>query len=197
MGEIRSALDIALEKTAHIEGDAHGAENREIKNAGKRAAGDFLSSKDASVLSKLLSGKSAEQAKLALEGAASILLASVRLPAKPDDIESTGQLGAAFGALLPGSGMEELFAQVGQIFSQYLQERDRVEQALEAQFMPRLRAKQQELQKRYGQAVPMDLRQDPEYASALGKNTRALEQKYESVVQEIRARVRETAGIEE
>lgn len=197
MGEIRSALDIALEKTAHIEGDAHGAENREFKNSGKRAAGEFLSSKDATVLSKLLEGKQPEQAKLALAGAVSILLASVHLPVAAGDLESIAKLGEGFGALLPGTGMEELFSQVAQVFSQYIQERDRIEKALETQFMPRLRAKQQELQKRYGQAVPIDLHQDGEYVSALNKNVRALEQKYESVVTEVRARVRETAGIEE
>jgi hypothetical protein len=197
MGEIRSALDIALEKTANIQGDAHSGENREFKNSGKKAAGDFLSSKDTTALAALLSGKTEEQSRLALEGAVSILTASIRLPVDAKDIASMENLGKGLGTLLPDAGMEQLFDQVKQIVTQYLQERAQIEKALETQFMPRLRAKQQELQKRYGQAVPMELHQDSEYVAAVNKNMRALEQKYESVITEVRSRVRAVAGIEE
>ena len=197
MGEIRSALDIALERTADIQSDKSSAERRELGNAGKRAAGEFLSEGDTSVLTKILAGKSAEQKKMVTAGVLSNLLATMHLPADENDTAKIACVGNGVEVLLPGKGMNKLFKQVEQILGQYLGEREHLEQALAQQFMPRLRAKQQELAKRYGQNVPLDLKQDPEYLNALSKNRQMLEQKYGALIDEIRARVREAAGIEE
>jgi hypothetical protein len=197
MGEIRSALDIALEKTAHIEGDPKSADNRDLKNSGKKAAGDYLSSGDAQALADALAGKDEERARMVIEGIVSILLASLHLPAGEADLDKTARVGAGLEAILPRSGMAQLFGQVDQILRQFLAEGEQLKNALEQQFGPKLRAKQQELARRYGQNIPMDLHQDPEYLNALSRNRRALDEKYDAVIDEVRARVRETAGIAE
>lgn len=197
MGEIRSALDIALEKTASIQGDKSSAERRDLKNSGKKAAGDFIAAGDAEALQAVMTGKTVEQKKMILEGAISVLLAGIRLPSAEEDIAKTAKTGQALEALLPQAGMLELFGQLEKIFSQFLSEQDQLSRALEQQMMPRLRAKQQEMYKRYGQNVPIDPAKDPEFAAALSKNMRMLEQKYGAVIDEVRARIRETAGIEE
>ena len=197
MGEIRSALDIALEKTAHIEGDPKSADNRDLKNAGKKAAGDFLAKGDQAILKQILGDKSNDKKALITEGALSILLASIHLPAVEDDIKKIDLVGSGLEELLPGKGMIQLFGQVAGILKQYLADQDQLSKALEQQFLPRLRAKQQEIAKRYGQNIPMDLHQDPEYMSALSKNRRMIEEKYEGVIDEVRSRVREIAGIAE
>jgi len=197
MGQIRSALDIALEKTAHIEGDPKSADHRDLKNSGKKAAGDFLSNRDTVTLTAALEGKDDEHRQMVIEGMVSILLASLHLPAAEADIDKVTLIGAGLEAALPGKGNAQLFGQVSQILGQYLKELDGLLKALEQQFMPRLRAKQQEIAKRYGQNIPLDLHQDPEYVNALSKNRQALEGKYEAVIDEVRARVREGAGIAE
>ena len=196
MGEIRSAIDIALEKTAHIQGDKTSIDNRELKNTGKKAAGEYLSKNDTTILSTLIEGKTADQKKLLIEGAVSVFLAGLHLPSAEHDLKKIQITGNGLDALLPGSGMVQLFAQVDKILAQYLEERAHLAQSLEQQFLPRLRAKQQEIAKRYGQSIPMDVSQDPEYVNALTKNNQMLEQKYETVIDEIRSRVREIAGIE-
>jgi hypothetical protein len=197
MGEIRSALDIALEKTAHIEGDPKSADNRDLKNSGKKAAGDFLSEGKPELFAAALEGKDAGARGLIIEGMVSIFLAALHLPAAEPDLKKTARIGDGLEAALPGKGLAQLFGQVGQILGQYLTETDQLTKALEQQFAPRLRAKQQEMERRYGKSVPMDIHQDPEFASALSKNRRMLEDKYEAVIDEVRARVREIAGIAE
>lgn len=197
MGQIRSAIDIALEKTAHIEGDPKSADHRDLKNSGKKAAGDYLSNRDSSIISTALEGKDDERRQMVVEGIVSILLASLHLPNTETDIDKVSLIGAGLEAALPGKGNAQLFGQVSQILGQYLQELDGLHKALEQQFMPKLRAKQQEIAKRYGQNIPIDLHQDPEYLNALSKNRQALEGKYEAVIDEVRARVREGAGIAE
>ncbi len=197
MGEIRSAIDIALEKTAHIEGDKASSEHRELKNVGKRAASEFLETENAETFSKSLAEKDAERSKAVLEGALSILIAGVKLPSAETDLARSNRIGAALELALPGRGMLQLFAQVAQILKQYLDERSHLREALEQQFAPKLKAKQQEMSRRYGQNVPMDLNQDPEFVSAYSKSVRMMEQKYGTIVDEIRFRVKEAAGIAE
>lgn len=197
MGEIRSAVDIALEKTADIHGSKKSVDSRAMKNTGKKAAGDFLGSGDAAILEKLVASAAPDTRALVNEGAVSILLASIQLPSAEADLGKVKRAGTGLEILLPKSGMDQLFGQVEQILGQFLAERERLEKTLEQQFMPRLRAKQQELAKRYGQTVPMELSQDNEYMAALAKNKRALEQKYGAVIVEVRGRVREIAGMED
>jgi len=196
MGEIRSAIDIAMEKTAHIEGDPATAEHRELKNDGKRAANEFLENADPDVFIHCLEGKNNEQATMIREGAVSILLAALRLPETEQDLDKTTLIGKGLDAFLPASGISQLFDQVSQILRQFLGEREHLMQSLEQQFMPKLRQKQQEMSRRYGQTIPMELHQDPEYMAALSKNKRILDERYAAVLEEVRARVNEIAGIE-
>lgn len=197
MGEIRSALDIALEKTAHIHGDKASAEHRELKNTGKKAAGDYVASGDSAALTAALKGHAGKKRQSILEGAVSILLAALHLPATADELPKIERIGAGLEALLPEAGMSALFGQVGKIFQQYLAEREHIVKTLEQQFAPKLKAKQQELARRYGQNVPLTLAQDSEYQAALAKNNHAIDAQYGTVIDEIRARVRESAGISE
>ena len=197
MGEIRSAIDIALEKTADIHSDKTGADNRELKNAGKKAAGNFLSTGDKTILEKILSGKNPDQAKFVTEGAISIFIASLRLPSQETDLAKLAPVSEGLEILLPKTGMKELLDQVLQVFTQYLADCEQLGKALEQQFMPRLRAKQAELSKRYGKNVPIDPSHDPEYMAALTKNQHMIDGKYEQVITEVRGRIREAAGIEE
>jgi len=196
MGEIKSALELALEKTADIKSDKEGAELREWSNKGKKAAGEFMDTGDASALADSIAEARGSARKAASEGAITNLLAALRLPQAEADIDRAHRIGAGLDALLPGSGMTELFGQVASLFGQYRADRERTEKAIEQQFMPRLKAKQQELAKRYGQNIPLDPRQEPEYMNTLSRALRGLEQQYEGVIAEVRTRIREAAEIE-
>ncbi|HHU37491.1 MAG TPA: hypothetical protein GXZ47_09740 [Treponema sp.] len=197
MGEIKSALEIALEKTAHIEGDKSSADKRERKNDGKRLANEFLETGEAEKLSSTLAAFAAETLPLVHEGALSILLSAIKLPIEETDVEKTSRVGLALELLVPGQGIAALFGQVKQIFKQYLAEWEQTKLTVEQQFMPKLRAKQEEMARLYGQTVPMELNQDPEYGATLSRAKRNIDDKYETVIDEVRSRVRELTGIEE
>lgn len=197
MGEIKSALEIALEKTAHIKGDISSIQNREFRNDGKRLANHYLDTGDSGQLTDAVEATEEEHRKSTRDGAVSILLAAIKLPVEETDIEKTMRIGDGLEALLPGKGVAEMFSQVEQIFRQYLTEWGQTQKALEQQFMPKIRAKQQELSRRYGQPVPMELHQDPEYIAAFSRAKHALEEKYDMVIDEIRSRIQEISGTEE
>ncbi len=197
MGEIRSAIDIALEKTAHIDSDGKSSAQREIKNRGKRAGSAFLDTADGELLQKAMQAANKEEGLLLIEGALSILMAALRLPAQEEDLNKVARIGEALQIIIPQGEMKELFDQLQQILHQFLGEKSQLKQALEQQFMPKLRAKQQELSRRYGQNIPLEPTQDPEFMATLNKNMRMLEGKYDGVLEEVRARIREAGGISE
>lgn len=197
MGEIKSAIEIALERTAHIDSDKSSADNRERKNDGKRLANEFLETGEQEKFSNALAAFPKESFPLVREGTLSILLSAVKLPVEDSDVEKTTRVGIGLETLVPDQGIATLFGQVEQIFKQYLAEWEQTKLTIEQQFMPKLRAKQEEMARLYGQTVPMELNQDPEYGAAVSRAKRNLDDKYETVVEEVRSRVRELTGITE
>lgn len=194
MGEIKSALELALERTKDIPSDTKGLEKREALNKGKKAAGTFLETNDAKVLTYL--NQEPESLKqTCIEGAIINFLAMIRLPQAESEIKKIELIGQGLSILLPDSNMDELFEQVKNLFMQYLQTKAQTEQALQQQFMPRLKAKQQEMAKRYGQNIEISAQQDPEFVNALSRQYRALDSQYEEVILQIRDRIKDAAGI--
>ncbi len=197
MGEIKSALDIALERTRDISGSAASVATHDQKNLGKKAANAFLQSGDMNVLRTLKAPPAGEDLDPVREGALAILLAAIRLPSAGSNAATINLIGEGLDILFPGTEQAALFSRLAQILDQYLEEKNQMEDMLRQQFLPRLRAKQQEMAKRYGQQVPMELEQDSEYINMLSRSKQAINQKYESVIEEVRARVRDAVGLSE
>ncbi len=197
MGEIRSALEIALEKTEGIKGDRQAIENEKIKNAGKKAAAVFLGGGSAEALA-------AEAAKVAegdrlkfIEGAVPIFCAAVKLPENEEGAAAPNRWAEGLKVLLPDSGLDALFRQAEVLFRQYLEEVESLYGALEQQFAPRLKAQEEELFKMYGQRVSLSLSQDAEYNAALSRALKALQARYGAVINEIKGRIKEAAGLQD
>lgn len=197
MGEIRSALEIAMEKTEGIKGDRQALENEKIKNSGKKAAALFLgggSAKDFAAEAAKTASK--DKAKF-IEGALPIFCAAVKLPEDEEGVAAPNRWAEGLKVLLPDSGLDALFNQVEIIFKQYLEEEEALSSALEAQFAPRLKAQEEELSKRYGQPISLSLAQNAEYNAALSRGLKALQSQYGAVINEIRGRIKEAAGLQD
>ena len=195
MGEIRSAMDIALEKTKDISVSRESLNAQELKTEGKKAATSWLAGGDKNALRVLLNNRTDADKNLLVEGFVSIVLAATHIPAPGESTEKIHSIGEALEMLLPGEEMGILFSRLARILDQYTAEKEQMEQALRQQFLPRLRAKQQELAKRYGQTVNLEPEQDSEYMNLLNRNRSAIEAKYESIIVEVRERVRMAAGL--
>ncbi len=195
MSQIRSALEIALEKTADIHGDPSAGKTRELKNAGKKAAGEFVETGDISVLKKTVESYSPDDRGEVIGGAASLLLTQISLPDTEKSLEKTDRIIAALDALVPGKGITQFGAQIQEVFRQYLSGMEHIEKSLVQQFMPKLRAKEKELSQRYGQEIHIQPSQDPEFATLLSRNMAALKEQYGQAVDEARAHISSLAGL--
>ena len=196
MSQIKSALEIALERTADIKSDAAVGKKRELNNCGKKLASDFLSANDLSAFKKAFASYKHEEKNLVLEGALKLFMARIQLPADETEKDRILLMGQGLEILLPHKSMDELFKSVDQVFSRYLASQQQLEEALTQQFMPKLRQKQQQLEKQLGQQIELSPSQDPEFVQALNRNLDALKEQYLPSVDEIKHYIANAAGLD-
>ena len=181
MAFIKSALEIALERTKDVKSDPDTIKSDNLVKEGQKLASDYLYNidTDKTDLEKKIKSFSEGDKPFFIEGLKKTFLSNLRLP-KTDKFED-----------LPDKIMEgvSLFTtnkkntavmieQIKQFFSQYLENRSQLIEALKQQYAPRLMQKQQEMAKQYGQEVTLSPDQDPEFMELLKTNLLKLETQY-------------------
>ena len=185
MGKIKSALEIALERTESVTSDKGSIGQFEAKQKGKKLANEFLGgavkSLDAEI--KKLSGEERDSFK---QGLFDILITQINLPVVNDDLKRIEKAGQGLHAVIGGKNFGEIVKQMIQIMNQYLDEAAHYEEAVKKQYAPKLRQKEEELSRRVGRHVKLDPFQDPEFVAFYNQNMNALKSNYEGAVSQIR-----------
>ena len=182
MSEIKSALELALERTADVKGDKTRLEAHEARQTGMRLAGRFLDDRSLDVekeLKKLEKG----QRSPAREGFYHVLLSHLALPAQESDLGRLKVVQQGVKAVIRDRRLiDGLMEQVIQYLQQYLETKNQLVDRLREQFEPRLRQKEQQLAKQTGRAIRLEPEDDPEFAQVLNQNLQRLQTQYGQVV---------------
>jgi len=188
MGEIKTALEIALERTETVKSDKSGIDQYEIKKRGKKLANAFLEGEGdlADEIKKTPSDKR-ESLK---QGIFDVLITQIVLPAGKEDEKRIEQVGKGLAAVINNSQFSAMFKQLVQLFGQYLQELAQYEHAIRQQYAPKLRQKEEELSRRLGREVRIDPLQDPEFIAFYNQHMNALKGNYESVIEQAKEEAR-------
>lgn len=194
MGQIKSALEIALEKTADIKSDALAGKKRELENAGKRIASGFLETGNEADLKKALSAYKNEEKNIVTEGIKSLLLLKVSLPQEEEEVDTIMNAGKALDLLYPHRHLNNLFDSIKSVLEQYFVSQQQLEQALEQQYAPQLRKKEMELARQTGQQIHLSPRQDPEFNQLLERNMRKLNEQYSQAMEQAKQQIHEIIG---
>ncbi len=195
MSRIKSALEIALERTESVKGDRSSLEQFEAKQEGKRLAGAYLEDPERD-LSSDLKKQPKETRDAVRKGVCEVLLSQVNLPYIKDDLPRLERIGAGLHAVLADKRLLTLFQQLGKALDQYLSEADQYEQAIRQQYAPKLRQKEEEIAKRTGRRMRLDPMQDPEFVAFYNQNMGALKDRYQGAIDEVRDQVRLAAGLD-
>ncbi len=181
MAFIKSALEIAMERTKDVKSDPDTIKSDNLVKEGQKLASDYLYNTDINKtdLEKKIKSFSDDNKKFFIEGLKKAFLSNIRLP-KTDNFEDlldkiTEGL-SLFTADKKNTAI--MVEQIKQFFSQYLENRSQLIEALKQQYAPRLMQKQQELAKQYGQEVTLSPDQDPEFMELLKSNLLKLETQY-------------------
>lgn len=194
MSEIKSALELALERTADVKSDKSRLEAHEAKQVGMRLAGKFLEDQSVDVARELKQLDRGKQAA-AREGFYQIMISHLTLPTQQSDLQRVRIAHAGLSQVIRDAGLlDGLMDQVMQYLEQYLETKNQLTERLRQQYEPRIRQKEEQIAAQTGRRVRLDPANDPEFANALNQNIQHLQSQYGQVIDQAREQLDRLIG---
>lgn len=186
MAEIKSALELALERTADVKGDKSLLEAHEARQTGMRLAGRFLDDAKIDVKGEVKRLPEAQQTATR-EGFLQVLMSHLALPSQEADLQRLKVVQSGMEQVISNRRLvADLMGQVQQLLQQYLDTKNQLVEALRKQFAPRLRQKEEQIAQQTGRRVKLAPENDPEFAQALNQNIQRLQAQYGAVIDQAR-----------
>ena len=190
MGRIKSALEIALERTESVKGDKTSIDLFEAKQRGKKLANDFLTG-DIKSLEEEIKKAPKEQKKSLRQGIFDVLLSQITLPTTLEDEKRIEAVGKGLQEIIGNSRFNALYKQFTQGIAQYLNEAQKFDELIRRQYAPKLRQKEEELSRRLGRTVQIDPFQDPEFVVFYNQNMTNLRDTYQQMADQVQEQTRQ------
>ncbi len=181
MAFIKSALEIAMERTKDVKVDPEAIKLDKLLKEGRKFASEYLFTVnfEKDDLGTKLNNYSGESKKVFTEGLVKTFLSNIILP-KNDSFEELLQK-IESGLCDTSKNRKDITAmieQIKQFYIQYLENRKQLIEAVKQQFAPKLMQKQQEMAAQYGHEVTLSPEQDPEFIEILKANLLKMETQY-------------------
>jgi len=188
---IKSSWEIALERTKDVEPDRENIETNRLGTEGKKLVSRFLDDTEA-VLQDQLDEFDATQRPGVRIGVHEALAANLNLPVDEMALRRNRRAAVGLTAIISDrKKLQMMTQQLEQFFTEYLQERNQVRETVDRQYQPRLQQKEEELARRTGQRVRIDPATDPEYVGLLRQQLVSLEDKYGTVLSQVKGEISE------
>ncbi len=191
MGLIKSAWEIALEKTKEIQVDPLKIAHDEQVQAGRKVAAAFLSDteKDSRMVKEEME-KVPEGDKMAFsEGILAVILDNLTLPQSKDFHASLHRL-EELALVLENTALTQGLAQIGQLFDQYISQKDAVVEQAKAQYAPLLEQKIAKLRQQYGQEINLQPEQDADFLKMLDGTLKQMDAQYNTAITRFKQQVK-------
>ncbi len=190
MGVIKSAFEIAMENSKDIAANKELVESNRLRDEGKRLVSRVL--EDPSFdLKGALKAYDAQAGKLVREGLLQSLLANLVLPADEFGADNTKRLGDAVAAAVTDARkVAMIFSQLDGFFKEYIGERKRLVTAIEQQYGPKLKKKEEEISRQMGRPVKINPAADPEFQNIVRQYLGQLDEKYGTVLEQAKDEIR-------
>ena len=192
MGRIKSAWEIALEKTESIEVDANKIRHNANIDAIKRKAGAYLLSEEdteENTKSELMK-YSQEDLKEAL---GQTIINSLSLPqTEMGESKKPQRLSFLLSIALPGNTeVANFLSDVLNHMAQYPKHRDQMMEQLKSQFEPMLRDKEERMRAQYGEAPHLTFENDKECREMANKYLERLQDQYQKTLDDAKEQLKE------
>ena len=182
MAFIKSALEIALERTKDVKSDPETIKADNLLKEGQKFASEYLydTDFDNDELVKRIKTYTGNEKKIFIEGIRKTFLSNLHLPKTVEFEELFNKIKVGFSTITTNKkNVNMMVEQIKQFYTQYLENRSQLIEALKQQYAPRLMQKQQEMAERYGQEVTLSPERDPEFMELVKSNLMKLETQYE------------------
>jgi len=190
MGVIKSAFEIAMENSKGIEANKELVETNRFRDEGKKLVSKLLEDTSFNI-KEALKGYDKRQGAWVREGLIQSLLANLVLPVDEFATKNTKRIGEAVTAVVSDSKkVTMIFSQLDNFFKEYVSERKRVIEAIERQYAPKLKKKEEEMSRQLGRPVKINPAADPEYQSIVRQYLSQLDVKYSEVLEGAKEEIR-------
>ena len=191
MSKIRSAWEIALEKTENIEVDRDKLRREENIGKARSLAGSFLNGDEQMTASDLEKQYAEiEDQSAAREGIKLSLMQNITLSTEEDVTNRYEKLLALASLISKGNaGVMDLMNQIISFLRQYPQHRKQLVEQLKQHFAPMLEQKAAQLKEKYGQDVPLSAENDPEFLKIAQQNLDQLAKQYEDTLKDAKEKL--------
>ena len=192
MGEIKSALELALERTSNVQSDKKLIEKNNAIEEGRKAAFEYMekSDKKADLLEEKIKNSNKEKQQWLKEGIFKVLVSNLKLPEDESSFKKINKIRDGFSVIVENKKeIILLFAQVEQLFKQYLQNKKAIIENVNSNFEQKLKEKEEALSRQLGTKVTLKPENDPEYKEYLHKIINQLEQQYSEVIVRIKTEI--------
>lgn len=192
MGRIKSAWEIALEKTEAIEVDAEKIRHNANIDAIRRIAGAYLlgdEDREEKTAEELAKYKESD----VREALSQTILNSLSLPLTEEEGSKKPQrLSFLLSIALPGNnGIQNLLGQILGHMAQYPQHKKQLMEQLKSQFEPMLKEKEERMRQQYGEAPHLTFETDKECREMANKYLERLRDQYQGTLDEAKNELRE------
>lgn len=191
MAFIKSALELAMEKSADIKVDKAELRHKEVFNAGRAFAAKMLSEGPEFTARELKpqrkTYKGAEE-KTFLEGVAETLVSRLVLTVVDPKREIGGLVPHAEQVF--GAQGAQLFAQAAEFLLQYADEIVQLRETIVQQVGPQLRQRAQQIAQQTGNTAKYVMEKDPQYLKILSQNLEPLRTHYTQGLEAIKTQLR-------
>ena len=185
MGRIRTALEIALERTESVQTDKASVGQFEAKQQGKRLANAWLENSSKNLEDELKKHPKDQHESLK-QGIFEVLVPQISLPDSKEDLQRIEAVGKGLRLLINDGRFANMYKQLTQVLSRYIDEVTQFDQLIRQQYAPKLRQKEEELSRRMGREVHIDPFQDPEFVGFYTKNLNALKENYQAAIDQVK-----------
>jgi hypothetical protein len=189
MAEIKSTMDMVMERAARMAADAETAGGEELAQAGMRAAAAYLRG-EAIDLGAQLAAQPATVLDAWRRGVVQALLRNIFLPREAE--QQKGAELAMNGLVQVGQGRGELLALFGEmkkILDQYLQHRHQLKEQLEGHFAQQMGQMEAALAQQTGMAMKLKPSQHPKFQEEWQKILTQLNDQYGNALTQYKQQV--------
>lgn len=195
MSKIKSAMELALERTADIKIDKEAVKKDKFTHKGKSAVGRYLNNPKKVSLSDEITELKGDELDWTKSGIIDTLLANITLPRYESDLNRLPIIAEGIKSLGKKKGeeaknLEFLLTQYEDLFKQYLANIEQLGEQLKTQWEPRLRQKEQQLKQQTGQNTRLTPEQDPEFIKVLTEELARMDTQYSEVLSQGKEEIR-------
>ncbi len=185
MSLLKSAWEIALEKTEDIEVDENKIRKDQRIEKGRRLAGSYLSDIEATfeALEKSYKDIPEEHREDINSGIARTIVVNIALPQSDDYLMRMEKIANLAGFISEdGEAIARHIGELSGLMGQYLEARETLLERAKAQYQPMFEQKQQQMMAQYGRASYTSVEQDPEFIQFLQKHYKQLSGQYQETL---------------